>query len=88
MSCASDAFAVQRIIHTANARWEFEAIDYRPKDKALFLRVGAPEEAIDALVSDIVATWEEDSTLIDGNSLWPDIREFAWIPPNQGTRHN
>ena len=82
MPCASDSYAVQRIIHAANARWELEAIDYRPKDKALFLRVGAPEEAIDALVSDIVATWEEDSTLIDGNSLWPDIHEFAWVPPN------
>lgn len=80
VTCASHANAVQKMIRTANARWELEAIDYRTSDNVLFLRVGAPEEAVDALASDIASTWKEDSSILNSDQVWRAIREFEWVP--------
>ncbi len=81
VSCHSDNEAIGRIVIAATSRWELDAIDYRPTDQALFLRLAGPESANQAIAHEIGQRWDCELRTLDStesNCLWTSIGELTW----------
>lgn len=79
--CDSDSQSVDRIISAAASRWELDAIDYRPGDQAVYLRIGGPERANELIAKDIERSWSCSLERLDteaADSFWRSIRELDW----------
>ncbi len=81
VTCDSDADAIKRIGVAARSRWELDAIDYRPHDRTLWLRIGGPEEANDAIADDMRHSFGSDFRRLqpsDSAAIWNSIGELNW----------
>jgi glycolate oxidase FAD binding subunit len=63
----------------ANARWELDALDAAIEEAAVYVRLGAPAGAMEALTAEILARWP-GSVLTSGDAayLWQSIVGFRW----------
>lgn len=85
--CDSDAAAMDFVTIAASSRWELDAIDYRPSDRALFLRIGGPLSAITEIGHEIDKTFG-GATLLEAaaaTELWRSIGELDWPPAAEAT---
>ncbi len=74
-------FAAKTKIFTeaASLRWELDALDAAIGEQAVFARVGGPEEALEALTTEIVARFPgELLTPGDASYFWQAITGFRW----------
>lgn len=77
VDCVSHTQAVERMSSLASSRYELDAIDYRPNQQRLFLRIAGPESANQAIASEIQSTWGEDVSEPDSpREFWQSICEF------------
>ncbi len=78
--CDSDAAAMQSIAIAGSSRWELDAVDYRPADRSLFLRIGGPLSAITAIGQEIGERLGSAELLdaTEASGLWQSIAEFDW----------
>ena len=77
---AENAASIARVMMDASrARWELDALDASPNDRAVYLRLGGPAEANDALAAEILARWPGE-ILGDAGAWWTSITEFDWAP--------
>lgn len=77
---AKDFAAKAKIFaEAAGARWELDALDAAIGEQAVFARLGGPEPAVDALVSEILTRFPgEVLTPGDANYFWQAIGGFRW----------
>jgi glycolate oxidase FAD binding subunit len=82
LPCSSPEEAMQRATAVACSRWEADAVDYRPGDQTLCIRLGGPEKATAEIADEILARWPGGSVLQENESetFWLSIREFTWPP--------
>jgi len=83
VDCSHVHEAVDRMVQAAAARWELYAIDYDAPAKRLYLRIGGPVEAVDAITQEIHHTWQgcvETITQADSDYYWNSVRELRWMP--------
>lgn len=66
--------ALARLAELARSRFELDALDYRPADRALLIRLAGPAEANSALAAKI------GGTIIPDLSIWPALNNFDWAP--------
>ena len=79
--CESHRQAIDRMSAAASSRWESDAIDYRPHERSMFLRLAGPERVNAAIASEIRRLWGEDvSELTSPDEFWRSIRELNWLP--------
>ena len=85
--CDDAAAAVAHISKAASGRWEFDALDYSPAEKTLFARIRGPQEALEAIATDVTKHWpsarETDGKVwreIDAWSFAKDAHFLARIP--------
>lgn len=84
VDCASHAQAVERMSSLASSRYELDAIDYRPNQQRLFLRIAGPESANQAIASEIQSTWGEDVSEPDSpREFWQSICELNFADSDQ-----
>lgn len=80
---AKDSAAKAAILTAAaGTRWELDALDAAAGEPAVFARVGGPEAALGALVSEILARFP-GVVLEDGEAeeFWRGITGFGWAHP-------
>lgn len=67
------------LIATAGGRWEFDALDAAVGEGAVFARLAAPPDALDALTADVLARWTGVAmTNGDASYLWQSVTELRW----------
>jgi glycolate oxidase FAD binding subunit len=67
----------------ASARWEVDALDAAVEEPAVFVRVGGPPSALDALTTEILARWPGAALLSgDANYFWQAILGLRWAYAN------
>lgn len=79
--CDSHHVAVDMIAKAASSRWEPDAIDYNPQARSLWIRIGGPESAVDAIASEIKGTLAADATVLShtqADRLWSELRNLKW----------
>lgn len=82
--CGSASDAIDRIAFAARARWELDAIDYRPAeddsgDHVVYLRIAGPPKANAAIANEVSAKWGGDvSELEAADEFWHSVRELSW----------
>lgn len=71
--------AVRLFSETGNSRFEFQALDIAPDTTAVLARLGAPGEALDALIAGALQRWPgEVLSDADAAVLWRGLSEFEW----------
>jgi hypothetical protein len=71
--------AIQRMATAASSRWEVDAIDYRPDQKTIYLRLAGPEQVIHSLAKEIRSRWPDDvADLPESDPFWRSVRELNW----------
>lgn len=79
VSCESHHQARQRMSRAANSRWELDAVDYRPSQQAVHLRLGGPASANEAIANEIRSEWGDDVHDLDGaDEWWRDVGELRF----------
>lgn len=79
VECGSAAEAVRRIEFLAKGRFEAEAVEYDAGDGAVYVRLGAPEKALDALCGELVKEWSGEVERLEfGRVYWEKLREMSW----------
>jgi glycolate oxidase FAD binding subunit len=82
--CSSHAQAISRINSLACSRYELDAIDYRPDQHCIILRIGGPESANSAIAAEIHSNWGNDvSELESPSEFWRSVRELAFSGSDQ-----
>jgi glycolate oxidase FAD binding subunit len=77
--CRSHQQAIERMARAAVSRWEADALDYRPAERLILLRLAGPGPACAAIAAEIRSTWGDDvATLDDPAPLWRSVRELNW----------
>lgn len=79
VDCGAHRQAIERIAKAACSRWELDAIDYRPDQQSLFLRLAGSQQVNESISREIRSTWGEDVS--DGelhDPFWRSIRELNW----------
>ncbi len=79
--CRNDREAMDRIAMAAASRWELDAIDYRVDCQTLYLRIGGPEPANQAIAAEIGQQLDEKLQLVPDDAaaeFWGGIRELNW----------
>ena len=87
LACASHQQALERTSAIASSRWEADAIDYDPDQRALYVRIAGPVEANDAIAADISKHWGDDVAPLEPDSArqhWQSLSELR--PRNESTR--
>lgn len=71
------------LIEAAGGRWEFDALDAAVGEGAVFARLAAPPEALDALTADVLAR-RPGAALTNGEAsyLWQSVTELRWAHSN------
>ena len=83
VACASHEQAIDRLGSAASAPWELDAIDYRPAEKLLLLRIASARHVAQSLVDRAVEFFGEDAASLPperAEQLWRDAGELAWAP--------
>lgn len=83
---AEDETAMTRVLtDAANTRWELDALDAAPVERAVFARLAAPAAALDPLTAEIFARWP-GAILTDDEAekLWRGVGEFSWADGGGG----
>ena len=77
--------AIQWISAVACSRWEADAVDYRPADRSLYVRLAGPSGAIDRLAEEIQSKWSQGEVLnmTEADEFWQRTRELAWFDVEQ-----
>jgi glycolate oxidase FAD binding subunit len=70
------------VIAAANTRWEIDALDVSSSTNAVFMRLRAPQPALETLAQEILARWP-GSVLTAGEAaaFWSEVLEFRWAKP-------
>lgn len=78
----ADANALPAIFAAAGAaRWELDALEADPAAPAVWLRLGGPAAALDALAAEIFARWPGRTVPeAEAAAHWTAISEFSWAP--------
>ncbi len=82
VQCLGHRQAVERMARSAASRWELYAIDYDASVKRLYLRVGGPVDAVNAIIKEIHHEWlgqVETLTASDSDYYWDSVRELRWL---------
>lgn len=77
---APDFAAQARMLQeAASTRWELDALEASPEESALWIRLGGPAPALDALTAEIAARWP-GRALGDEEAagFWSGLAEFRW----------
>ncbi len=85
VECDSHQVAAEQMAAAAASTWELDAIDYRPGDRRLYLRLGGPENATRDIGQQIVARFCEHARTLDdhqADQIWREINEFKWATDN------
>ncbi|MBI5769130.1 MAG: FAD-binding protein [Verrucomicrobia bacterium] len=80
---AGDAVAVGRILaEAANTRWELDALEAVPAERAVMTRLVGPAAAIEVLAKEILGRWP-GAVLgeAEAAAFWRGTAEFAWAHP-------
>ena len=77
--------AMQWISAIACSRWEADAVDYRPADGSLYVRLAGPSGAIEKLAEEIQSKWSQSEMLNpdEAAEFWRRTGELAWSEPDQ-----
>lgn len=79
VQCESHAHAIQRMAIAAGTSWELDAVDYRPDEQRIYLRIGGPESSIDPIVGQIRTRWGSEAKTVDHiDEPWAKVRELCW----------
>jgi glycolate oxidase FAD binding subunit len=79
IACQSSQQAIDRIAVAAASRWEADAIDYRPSDGRIYLRLAGPGRSCDAIAGEVQSTWGSDVAEVeDPDAFWQAVRELNW----------
>jgi glycolate oxidase FAD binding subunit len=70
------AAAASLVMHASRTRWELDALDAAPMQGEVYMRLGGPAEANEALAAETQA-----EVLSDAEAWWSGITEFKWAPP-------
>ncbi len=72
--------AMQWISAVACSRWEADAVDYRPADRSLYIRLAGPGGAIEKLAEEIQSKWSQSESLneAEADEFWRQTGELAW----------
>ena len=74
--------ATQMLVEISKGRWQAEALDILPGSCDVYLRLGGPAEALQALARDILGRWPGEMLPgPDAQRVWSDLREFKWAHP-------
>jgi glycolate oxidase FAD binding subunit len=74
-----DAATTARVMMDASrTRWELDALDASMSEPAVYMRLGGPAAANDAIAAEILARWPGE-LLADAGKWWSDVVEFAWV---------
>lgn len=66
----------------ASARFEFDALDFSPRETGVLARLAAPAAALDALTRAVLARWPGALLSADeAQNVWTGLREFLWCEP-------
>lgn len=68
--------ALSQLSALANSRYEVDALDYRPSERTLLIRLAGPDDSNTALAREI------GGTIVPCDTVWPDINRFSWAPAN------
>jgi glycolate oxidase FAD binding subunit len=71
--------AVKIMSAAGSSRWELDALDFLPHEKAVALRLAGPAEALPDLAKEILARWP--GRVLDAGeaeAFWTRLREFEW----------
>ncbi|MFK8114252.1 MAG: FAD-binding protein [Rubripirellula sp.] len=84
LQCSSHQQAMERMSIAAASRWELDAIDYRPRQSIVAIRLRGPQVANDALATDIQSKWGNDVSDFDAaDSWWASIIGLDWEPEHR-----
>ena len=72
--CETCEVGVERMAHVASSRWEAQELEYDAESGKLGIRLGGPEEALEALLREIEETWPGET-----ERLPDDMEEVAVI---------
>ncbi len=67
------------MITVGRSRWQPHALDLPPAGDAVLVRLGGPEEALDAMARDVLTRWP--GRVLDAETAtktWTDLRELGW----------
>ncbi len=79
VGCADAGMAVERVVALASGRLEVEAIEYGAG--AVWVRIGAPGKALEALCGEVEGLWPGEVERLGGNEageFWRSLREMEW----------
>ncbi len=77
--CGSHGQAVERMAKAAASRWELDAIDYRPDQQTIYLRVAGPPQVNESIEREICSVWGDDvSQCPSADAFWQSVRELNW----------
>lgn len=81
--CESPAEITRTLMDAGRTRWEFDALDASIPGNAVYLRLGAPEAALDALGAEILARFPTATVLTpeEAATYWEGVSEFRWAHP-------
>lgn len=68
------AAALAKLSELSRSRYELDALDYQPRSKTLWLRLGGPAESNATLARHV------GGNIVPCESVWPDLNTFAWVP--------
>jgi glycolate oxidase FAD binding subunit len=71
--------AVRALNEIARSRFEPDALEFRPSDNRIFVRLSGPTHALEPLARDLFARWP-GQRLPDHEAalFWSELREFGW----------
>lgn len=79
VACESHQQAQERMSRAANSRWELDAIDYRPAQSSIQLRLGGPPVANESIAGEIAGQWGDDvAPLEEAEQYWRGVRELQF----------
>lgn len=80
MRAESHQQAMQAIARIARSRWEPDAIDYRPDDFSVYLRLSGPEQAVAEIIDQIKSDWDgwDAMDAPESDAFWQAITELCW----------
>lgn len=77
---AADFAAKARLfVALAGGRWEVDALDAAMEEPAVFVRIGGPAAALDALTAELLGKWPGVAlTGGEADYFWQTVAEFRW----------
>ena len=80
VACGSHREAIECIFAVASSRWEADALDYRPAQKTVAIRLAGPEKSNDQIAGEILSTWPGGERLDSGEAdqYWRSVTDLSW----------